>query len=102
MDGFFPIGFWPSVAMVGVIICVVSAVDLMFGARLLRFLGNSVNKKYHVDKPIVSALEGLKKASDREFDVDSTLTRGWGRFVMSGFLLAGAVMLAINVLPKIK
>jgi hypothetical protein len=83
------------------IVFFVFGVDLMFGARLVRFLSETANRKFQVDQAIIHALHELKKASDREFDVDSSLIRGWGRFVVSGLLFFGAVMILVNLLPKI-
>jgi len=102
MTSFFPVGFWSTVALMGMILFFIFGVDLLFGAKLMRFLSKIVNKKYQVDRTIENALMELKRVSDREFDLDSSLMRGWGRFVMSGLLFFGAVMIMVNVLPRIK
>src|SRR3989338_5987502 len=102
MTSFFPAGFWSTVALMGMVVFFVFGVDLLFGAKLMGSLSKIVNKKYQVDRTIENALIELKKVSDREFDLDSSLMRGWGRFVMSGLLFFGAVMIMGNILPKIR
>ena len=104
MNGSLPIpsGFWSTMAFIGMLICLVFSIDLLLGAKLMRFLGLVVNRKYHVDQNISHALQELEKASDREYDLDATLLSGWGRVVMSGLLFVGAIMLLINVIPKVK
>ncbi len=102
MGSFFPAGFWSTVAAFGAAVCLVFGVDLLFGAKLLKFLDASMNKKISVDKQVVSALETLKKASDQEFNVDPTLMRGVGRYVMCALLFIGAFMIITNVIPQLK
>ena len=102
MEGFIPQGFWSTLALMGMAVFFVFGVDLIFGAKLIRSVNHMVNKRFHVDQAIVNALADLKKKSDREFDVDQSLTQGWGRFVMSGLLFFGAAMLLLNVIPLFK
>ena len=102
MVNFFPDGFWPTVALIGTGIFFVFGVDLLFGAKFMRFLGTLVNKKYQVDQAIVNVLQELKKVSDREYDVEQSLMYGWGRFVLSGVLFFSAIMLVVHLLPRLK
>ena len=102
MANFIPLGFWAAVVMLGMVIFLVFGLDLLFGAKLFALVGRTVNKKFQVDRMIMHALDELKKTSDREFDVESSILRGWGRFVMSGLLIFGAVMLLMSVLPSLK
>lgn len=99
---YVPPGFWPAVVMIGLVIFLVFGLDLIFGARLMTRVSRRVNKSFQVDQMIIRALDELKKTSDREFDVESSILHGWGRFVMGGLLLFGAGMLLINVLPVLK
>ena len=98
---FFPAGFWPAVAMVGMVLFLVFGADLLFGSKLVTFLGRVANRKIQVDQLIIQALSNLKKASDKEFDMDKNLLYGWGRFVLSGLLFFGAALILINLLPRL-
>ena len=102
MSQFFPTGFWTMVAICGMTVFFVFGVDLLFGAKIISSLSRIVNRKYRVDQALVAALEEIKKASDREFDMEHALLRGWGRFVMSGILLFSASLILLNVLPRLK
>src|SRR3989338_641864 len=102
MANFIPLGFWAAVVMLGMVIFLVFGLVFLFGAKLFALVGRTVNKKFQVDRMIMHALDELKKTSDREFDVESSILRGWGRFVMSGLLIFGAVMLLMSVLPSLK
>ena len=102
MDNFFPPGFWPTVAMIGMVVFFVFGVDLLFGAKFISFMSQTVNKKVHIDQMVINALEELKKKSDREFDMESSLLKGWGRFVVSGLLIFGAALIFFNLLPRIR
>lgn len=97
----FPPGFWPTVALIGMVVFCVFGVDLLMGAKLMLTIGRVVNKKIEIDRIIMDALSGLKKASDKEYDLDHSLMHGWGRFVMSGLLFFGAALILINLLPRI-
>ena len=81
---------------------VVFGVDLIFGSKLISRMSRVVNRKIQVDQAVVHALQELKKASDREFDMEHALLHGWGRFVMSGLLLFGAGLIMLNLLPLLK
>ena len=102
MSDFFPAGFWSVTAIFGMCIFFVFGVDLLFGAKMVSTLSRIFNRKYRVDQAVVAALEEIKKASDREFDIEHALLRGWGRFVMSGILLFSASLILLNVLPRLK
>jgi hypothetical protein len=102
MSDFFPPGFWSGVATLGMVIFVVFGVDLLFGAKLMAKISKMVNKRIQVDRMVIAALEELKKTSDREFDLEHSILRGWGRFVMSGLLFFGAALLLINVVPQLR
>lgn len=102
MEGFFPQGFWPGVAMIGMVVFLVFGLDLLFGARLVLGMSRLVNRKFQFDQAMIHALERLKKASDREYDMEGPLLKGWGRFVMSGLLFFGASMLFVNVILKLR
>jgi hypothetical protein len=102
MAEFFPQGFWFNATVVGMVVFLVFGVDLLFGARLVMGLSRVLNKSFHVDQVLIHALEGLKKTSDRAFDVESHLLQGWGRFVVGGLLIFGAGMLMMNLLPNLK
>ena len=102
MDHFFPAGFWPGVALAGTVIFLVFGIDLLFGAKFIRFLSTLANRKFQVDQVIVNALQGLKKVSDREYDVEHSLMYGWGRFVLSGVLFFSAIMVVVHLLPRLK
>ena len=102
MANFFPAGFWPAVAVTGTIIFLVFGADLMFGAKLIRFLSTFANRKYQVDQVIVNALHEIKKVSDREYDVEHSMTKGWGRFVMGGILFFSAALVLTQLLPRLK
>ena len=97
----FPPGFWPGVAMLGMIIFIVFGVDLLFGAKFMFFASRIVNKKIRIDDIVIHALQELKKTSDREFDMERSLLHGWGRFVVSGLLFFGAALILFSILPKI-
>jgi hypothetical protein len=101
MPNFFPPGFWKTVAELGMLIFFIFGVDLLLGARLVRFLNGSLNKRFQVDQQIINALQDLKKRSDKEFDVDNSLMHGWGRLVMIGLLLFGAALIFLSVLPNL-
>lgn len=101
MSDFFPAGFWYTVAMVGMCIFFVFGVDLLFGSKLVSLMSRLANKTFHFDQAVVSVLTELKKASDREVDVEKKLLQGWGRFVMSGLLLFGAGIILLNLLPRL-
>jgi hypothetical protein len=101
MGEFFPQGFWPAVATIGMVLFLVFGLDLLFGAKLILGMSRVVNKKFQFDQIVVHALEELKKASDREYDMEGPLLKGWGRFVISGLLLFGALMLFLNVIPRL-
>lgn len=102
MTDFFPAGFWPGMTIFGTAVCIVFGVDILFGSKFMRFMSRTANQKFHVDQIVVNALQKLKNASDHEFDTESPLTRGWGRFVVSGILLAGAGMMVLTLLPVLK
>jgi hypothetical protein len=99
---FFPQGFWASLAAIGMVVFLVFGVDLLFGARLMSSVSRTLNRQFHVDEILMRALQELKRTSDREFDVETSILRGWGRFVMSGLLLFGAVLLLMNVIPALR
>ena len=101
MVEFFPAGFWKTVAMIGMILFIVLGLDLLVGARLVTFLGRTLNRKFHYDEIIVKALSDLKRGSDREFDIDRSILSGWGRFVMSGVLFFGAAIILMNLMPRL-
>jgi hypothetical protein len=97
----FPPGFWKTVASTGTFVCFFLALDLLLGARVLNFLGRTMNKKFHVDQIVVRALNELKRKSDTEFDTENGLTRGWGRFALSGVLLVGGTMMLFLLVPRL-
>jgi len=102
MDSFFPHGFWMSVTMIGMVFFLLFGVDLLvFKARLVSGLSRYMNRSFHVDQMVIRMLEGLKRASDREFDMEPSLLGGWGRRVC-GIVLIGAAFLLYNLLPLIK
>ena len=101
MSEFFPQGFWPAVIMSGMVVFVVFGVDLLFGAKLVLGMSRTVNKAFHVDAVVIRMLESLKKVSDQEYDVETTLLKGWGRFIAGGVLI-GAAFLLFNLLPSVK
>lgn len=101
MVDFFPPGFWKTVAMIGMVIFFVLGFDLLMGARFVRLLSRTMNKKFHYDQAIVKVLSDLKKTSDREYDVDAPMLNGWGRFVVSGVLFFGAAIILMNLMPRL-
>ena len=101
MDNFFPPGFWKTVAMSGMVVFFVLGADLLLGARLVVFLGKTCNKKFSVDAFLIKALAELKKTSDKEFDCESSLLHGWGRFVLSGLLFFGGAVILMSLLPRL-
>ena len=102
MENFFPHGFWPSVVMMGMALFLVFGLDLIFfKARMVSGLSQYMNKSFHVDQMVIRMLESLKRASDREFDTEPSLLRGWGRSVC-GVALIGAAFLLFNLLPSLK
>ena len=102
MADFFPQGFWISVSIVGIVIFLLFGTDLLlFKARFSTSVGRLVNKSFHVDEIVIRTLEGLKKASDHEFNIENSLLGGWGRFVV-GAVLIGAAFLLYNLLPSLK
>ena len=101
MSDFFPAGFWYWVAMAGMCIFFIFGVDLLFGSKLVGLMSRVANKTFHFDQVVVAALTELKKASDREIDMEKRLTQGWGRFVMGGLLLFGAGLIMLNLLPRL-
>ena len=102
MGDFFPHGFWMSVAMFGMVSFFLFGVDLLvFKARMVVGLSRFVNKSIHVDQMVIRMLEGLKRASDREFDMEQSLLGGWGRSVC-GIVLIGTAFLLYNLLPSLK
>ena len=101
MDNFFPPGFWKTVALLGMLLFFVLGVDLMLGARCIQSLNKFLNKKFHVDEAVVQALVEFKRKTDKEFDLDKSLMRGWGRFVMSGLLLFGGALILLALIPNL-
>ena len=102
MGSFFPHGFWFGVAIFGMVSFLVFGVDLLvFKARMVSGLSRFVNKSFHVDQTVIRMLESLKRASDREFDMEQSLLGGWGRSVC-GVVLIGAAFLLYNLLPVLK
>jgi hypothetical protein len=105
MDAFFqdlfPVGFWKMIATTGIFICFILALDLLMGAKLLTTLGRSMNKKFHVDQMVVKALEEIQKKSNLEYDTENSLTRGWGRFALSGVLFLGGAMMLMLLVPRL-
>ena len=101
MENFFPPGFWKTLALLGMVLFFALGVDLMLGARFIKGLNNFLNKKFRVDEAVVEALTEFKRKSDKEFDLDKSLMRGWGRFVMSGLLIFGAALILMLLLPNL-
>ncbi len=101
MEIFFPAGFWSTVAILGMVVFFVLGLDLFFGAKLMIFISARMNKSFQMDKIILQALEDLKSTSDKKFDIDRSLTQGWGSFVMGGLLLFGAFMIMVYLLPNL-
>ena len=101
MGSFFPVGFWKTVAEIGMVVFFIFGVDLFLGARLVVFLSRICNRKFHVDQIVVQALAELKKTSDKEFDVEQSLLHGWGRIVMAGLLIFGGAIIMISLLPRL-
>ncbi len=101
MVDFFPLGFWKIVAMGGMVLLFAIGIDLLLGARVVVFLSQWTNRKFHVDQVVVRALADLKKNSDREYDMEHSLLHSWGRFIASGILLAGAVLMAVFLMPRL-
>ncbi len=102
MVGFFPPGFWKAVVMVGMVLFFVLGLDLLLGSRLIIFLSQTFNRKFHVDQVVVQALSDLKKTSDKEFDVDPALIRGWGRFILGGLLFFCVILMWMVLMPRLK
>ena len=102
MADFFPPGFWRVITIVGSAIVFSVGVDLLLGARLVSFLSQTMNRKFHVDPTVIKALSDLKENSDKEFDTERTLLHGWGRFVASGVLLFCAVLMVTALIPRLK
>ncbi len=102
MAEFFPPGFWSTVCVIGMVVFFLFGVDLLFGAKVMIRISRTLDKKFHVDQAIMQALEDLKRRSDKEFNVDRSLMHGWGRFVMSGLLFFGALMILLNIMPVFK
>ena len=101
MTEFFPEGFWKAVAMIGMMVFFVLGVDLLLGARLMIFLGRTLNRSFQVDQVIVKILTSLKHNSDRQYDMDRPMLNGWGRFVVSGILFFGAIIILMQLLPRL-
>ena len=101
MENLFPPGFWRTTALLGMLVFFALGVDLMLGARFITFLNHLFNRKFHVDEAIVQALTEFKRKSDKEFDLDKSLMRGWGRFVMSGLLIFGGALIFMMLLPNL-
>ena len=101
MESLFPPGFWKTVALLGMLVFFALGVDLMLGARFITFLNNFFNKKFHVDEAVMQALTEFKRKGDKEFDLDKSLMRGWGRFVMSGLLIFGGALIFMMLLPSL-
>ena len=103
MDGFFPQGFWMNVAAIVMVAFLLFGVDLLiFKARLVTGLSRIVNKSFHVDQALIRMLEGIKRASDREYDMEQPLLRGWGRGACGAVLIGAAFLLLYNLLPSLK
>ena len=101
MENLFPPGFWKTVALLGMLVFFALGVDLMLGARFITSLNHLFNKKFHVDEAVMQALTEFKRKSDKEFDLDKSLMRGWGRFVMSGLLIFGGALIFMMLLPNL-
>ena len=102
MVEFFPVGFWKTVAMAGMVLFFILGVDLLLGARMVGAFGRILNQKFQFDQIIVKVLSDIKRSSDREYDVDHSVLNGWGRFVLSGILFFGAVTILMNLLPRLQ
>ena len=102
MVDFFPPGFWKVTAMVGMIVFFIVGLDLLLGARLVSFLGQTMNRKFHIDPTVVKALSDLKENSDKEFDTERTLLHSWGRFIASGVLFFCALLMMTVLIPRLK
>ena len=98
---FFPPGFWKMMVTSGAVVFFLLGVDLLLGAKALRWLGQTMNKKFHVDQVVVKGLAMLKQTSDKEFDTERSLMDGWGRFFISGLLLCCGVMMLMLLVPRL-
>ncbi len=102
MVNFFPEGFWKTVAMIGMVLFFIFGLDVLLGARLVSFLNKVTGRRFHVDQAMVRALSDIKKTVDREYDVEHSMLRGWGRFVVSGSLFLGAALILLVLMPLLK
>ena len=101
MVEFFPPGFWKAVAWAGMGVFFVLGADILLGSRLVIFMSRFMNLKFHFDQIVVKALSDLKKNSDKEFDVEAPMLKGWGRFIVSGVLFFGAAIMLVKLIPRL-
>lgn len=101
MDGFFPPGFWKVAVWLTMALFTVLALDMLFGSRLMLFMGRTMNKKIHIDQVVVNALAAFKNRSDREFDTEKSLLHGSGRMVVSAILFISVFLMFSLLLPKL-
>jgi hypothetical protein len=65
----------------------------MFGGKLIKAIGCSMNKRVDVDSRVISGLTNLRKGAEREVAVDQTLLDTSIRVFVSVFLLVAAGMI---------
>ncbi len=101
MADFFPPGFWKATVLCTMVVLSVLGLDMLLGSRLMIFMGQTMNKKVHIDDIVVKGLAALKNKSDKEFDTESSLLRGVGRIVVSGILFACVYLMFSLLLPRL-
>ena len=101
MPDIFPPGFWKVTVMASMAVFSIVGMDLLFGSRMVTWMSRTMNKKVHIDQLVVNALASLKKSSDLEFNMESTLLRGAGRIVASGILFLCVYLMFAFLLPKL-
>ncbi len=101
MADFFPPGFWRVAVLATMCVFSILGVDMLLGSRLMLFLGQTMNKKIHIDELVVNALATFKQKSDREFDTERSLLHGVGRFVVSGILFVSVYLMFSLLLPRL-
>ena len=94
--------FIRNMAISGMAIFFIFGVDLALGGRFIGFLNKFLNRRYDVDGAIANTLNKLKQGIDKEINTDSSLSTGWGRFVLSGLLIFGGLFMMLSVLPQIR
>ena len=98
----FPPEFWRTTIQVLMVALLVFGADLMAGSKLMHWLSRTMNKRFHIDHLVINLLAKIKQGSDFEFNMESALLKGLGRFACGAILFACVFLMYTQLLPRLR